>query len=205
MKQLLRNYVSKSASYLEISIAAFTLVGIAVFSVIIAKDLYDIAMKFLQGNFSVRVEDFLADALQIIIGIEFIKMLAKHTPGSAVEVLLFAIARKIIIEHNTMVDTLLGVVAISILFATRKFLNSQHHPSTKGMVFNSGTYVKDVNKTYGTNIPEAMGHTIAGVLYNKAVEDNVPIKTGCRVHVGDLEIEVYSMDDELIKQVIVHK
>ncbi len=94
MKQLLRNYVSKSASYLEIVIAAFTLIGIAVLSVIIAYDLYVIVSKFLQGNFEVKVETFLADALQIIIGIEFIKMLAKHTPGSAIEVLLFAIARK---------------------------------------------------------------------------------------------------------------
>lgn len=206
MKQLLRNYVSKSASYLEIVIAAFTLIGIAVLSVIIAYDLYVIVSKFLQGNFEVKVETFLADALQIIIGIEFIKMLAKHTPGSAIEVLLFAIARKkIIIEHNTMVDTLLGVVAISILFATRKFLNSQHHESTKGMIFNSGTFVKDVNKTYGTTLPESMGHTIAGVLYNQATENNIPIKTGCKVTVSGTEIEVYSMDDELIKQVIVHK
>lgn len=35
----------------------------------------------------------LEQAFNLVIGIEFIKMLAKHTPGSAIEVLLFAMAR----------------------------------------------------------------------------------------------------------------
>lgn len=205
MKQLLRNYVAKSASYFEILIAAITLIGIAVFSVIIIHDLYEISLKFIHGNFDVKVESFLADALQIIIGIEFIKMLAKHTPGSAVEVLLFAIARKIIIEHNTMMDTLLGVIAIGILFGTRKYLSSISHESTQGVIFNGGTFVKEVNKTSGCNLPENMGHTIAGVFYNQAVKQQTPIKTGCSVSINGTEIEVYSMDDELIKQVIVHR
>ena len=34
---------------------------------------------------------FLQRALDIVIGIEFIKMLAKHSPGSSLEVLLYAI------------------------------------------------------------------------------------------------------------------
>lgn len=205
MKQQLRNRVSKTASYLEIVIAAFTLLSIGIFSVIIVHDLYVIIEQFLNGNFEVHVENFLADALQIIIGIEFIKMLAKHTPGSAVEVLLFAIARKIIVEHNTMLDTLIGVVAIAILFATKKYLHSATKESTDGMIFNGGIYVKEVNKILGTHIPENMGHTIAGFLYNQTVKQQIPIKVGCKIKIENITIEVYSMDDELIKQVIVHK
>ncbi|MCT4596570.1 MAG: hypothetical protein N4A50_01655 [Vallitalea sp.] len=205
MKQQLRNHVAKTASYLEICIAAFTLISIGIFSVIIIHDLYVILQEFITGNFDVKVEHFLADALQIIIGIEFIKMLAKHTPSSAVEVLLFAIARKIIVEHNTMLDTLIGVVAIAILFATRKYLHSATRESTDGMIFNGGMYVKEVNKMLGTEIPENMGHTIAGFVYNQAVKQEIPIKVGCKINIDNTRIEVYSMDDELIKQVIVHK
>ncbi len=51
-----------------------------------------------------------------------IKMLAKHTPGSAIEVLLFAMARQLVIGHMTPVENLLGVIAIGIIFIIRKFL-----------------------------------------------------------------------------------
>ena len=49
-------------------------------------------------------------------------MMAKHTPGSAIEVLLFAIARQMIVEHTTPFENFLTVVTIAGLFAIRKFL-----------------------------------------------------------------------------------
>ena len=36
--------------------------------------------------------------MDLVIGIEFIKMLIKHTPGSVVEVLLFALSRHMVLE-----------------------------------------------------------------------------------------------------------
>ena len=65
---------------------------------------------------------FLATAFTVVIGIEFLKMLARHNMSSAVEVLLFAIARQMVIEHTSAVENLIMVLAIAILFATRKFL-----------------------------------------------------------------------------------
>lgn len=67
-------------------------------------------------------QTFLALAFNVIIGIEFLKMLCRHNMSSAVEVLLFAIARQMVIEHTTPVENLLMVTAIAILFAIRKFL-----------------------------------------------------------------------------------
>ena len=42
------------------------------------------------GN-DVEIRGFLERALDIVIGVEFIKMLAKHSPGSSLEVLLYAV------------------------------------------------------------------------------------------------------------------
>lgn len=64
----------------------------------------------------------LEHAFNLIIGVEFIKMLAKHTPGSAIEVLLFAIARQMVIEHTTPVENLVGIVTIALIFIIRKYL-----------------------------------------------------------------------------------
>ena len=66
------------------------------------------------GN-SVEVREFLERALDIVIGIEFIKMLAKHSPGSVLEVLLYAIARHMIVGHEDAVG------AIALIFIIRKF------------------------------------------------------------------------------------
>lgn len=65
---------------------------------------------------------FLAQALSLVVGVEFVKMLCKHTAETMVEVLMFAIARQMVVEHQGSFETLIGVVAIAILFAVRKFL-----------------------------------------------------------------------------------
>ena len=72
------------------------------------------------GN-SVEVREFLERALDIVIGIEFIKMLAKHSPGSVLEVLLYAIARHMIVGHEDAVQNLVSVGAIALIFIIRKF------------------------------------------------------------------------------------
>ena len=66
--------------------------------------------------------DFLEKALTLVIGIEFVKMLCNHNPETVVEVLLFAIARHLIVEKQEIKEMLLGVICIAILFVIRKFL-----------------------------------------------------------------------------------
>ena len=73
-----------------------------------------------QGTVSYR--HFLESALDLVIGIEFIKMLIKHTPGSVAEVLLFALSRHMVLEGGSSMENLLTVCAIAIIFAIRKFL-----------------------------------------------------------------------------------
>ena len=49
-------------------------------------------------------------------------MVYYHTPATVFEVLIFAIARQIIIDHSSSYSSLIGVCAIAVLFATRKYL-----------------------------------------------------------------------------------
>lgn len=69
-----------------------------------------------------KFSTFLEKIFEVIIGIEFLKMLYRHDLDSVVEVLLFAVARSLIIEHMPIYFTLCGIVAIAILFVIRKFL-----------------------------------------------------------------------------------
>ncbi len=64
---------------------------------------------------------FLQRAAEIIIGIEFVRLIFSHTMDATLEVIIMAIVRQIIIGHLTAVDTLVFVFSIAILFVIRKF------------------------------------------------------------------------------------
>lgn len=73
---------------------------------------------FVDGTFNL----FLGTAFNVIIGIEFLKMLFKHTPGAVIEVLLFTISRQLVVEHSSVLESLLGAIAIAGIFFIRKYL-----------------------------------------------------------------------------------
>ncbi len=68
---------------------------------------------------------YLQNILTIIIGLEFVRMLINMTPANVLEVLIVAIARQIIINHNNPMVNILCVLCIGGLFAIRKFLISE--------------------------------------------------------------------------------
>ena len=80
---------------------------------------------------------FLSQALSLVVGVEFVKMLCRHSAQTVVEVLLFATARQMVVEHLNPTQTLIGIVGIAILFAIRKYLMTDsddmtpHHPQKK--------------------------------------------------------------------------
>jgi len=107
------------ATYLfEMTIAILLLAVIAVKTLEIASEMAGLQIVILAMDF----ERILSRTLTLIIGVEFIKMLCKHTPETVIDVLLFAIARQIVIYHEKTLDLLVGMVAISGLFAAKKFL-----------------------------------------------------------------------------------
>ncbi|MCI6021814.1 MAG: phosphate-starvation-inducible PsiE family protein [[Bacteroides] pectinophilus] len=94
--------------------------------IIIALGVARVAMDLINPDISWNNADalgyFLNRLLMLAVATEFIKMLCRHTASSVIEVLLFATARQMIVEHYSPVETLISVVAIACLFATRKYL-----------------------------------------------------------------------------------
>lgn len=111
-------YLDRATEVLEIVLSVIILIGFVVAVIPLVKDVPSLLAAESQGQF----HSFLERALDLVIGIEFVRMLIKHTPGSVLDVLLFAIARHMILGSGTGVDNLLGVGAIAAIFAIRKFL-----------------------------------------------------------------------------------
>ena len=113
----LRNFIIQSSTLLEISLSGLVLIGLLISIVPLIQWMPGL---FIDGN-DVEIRTFLERALDIVIGIEFIKMLAKHSPGSSLEVLLYAIARHMVVGHESALDNLISVGAIALIFVVRKF------------------------------------------------------------------------------------
>lgn len=119
MKRKLNEIIYTISRYTEIFLSAVMLLVIII---LIIPMLYNFVRIPLLDITSEQFTQFLGNALTLLIGVEFVKMLAKHTAENLLEVLMFAIARQMVVEHLNMVETLIGVVAIALIFAIRKYL-----------------------------------------------------------------------------------
>lgn len=113
----LRNRIIQASSLLEVLLSGLVLIGLLLSVVPLIKWMPGLLFD---GN-EAEIRTFLERSLDIVIGIEFIKMLAKHSPGSSLEVLLYAIARHLVVGHDSAVENLLSVGAIALIFIVRKF------------------------------------------------------------------------------------
>ena len=114
-----RQWVARMASIIETVVALVVLLAILVAGVRVLLDVQDL---FLAPDVDEAFTTFLRSAFNVVIGIEFVKMLAKHSPGSAIEVLLFAIARQMVVEHTSPLENLVSILAILLIFVIRKYL-----------------------------------------------------------------------------------
>ena len=117
LKYILREQVAELASLLEVVISVLVLLGLLISAVPVAREM----LSLWSSGSTDAFQTFLEHAFNLVIGIEFIKMLAKHSPGSVLEVLLYAIARNMIVGHEDAIQNLVSVAAIALIFIIRRF------------------------------------------------------------------------------------
>ena len=195
--------IAKVVVILEAILAFLLALGVVIGSVDILRYFKIIYITPPMETFSV-MQTFLGHILTLVIGLELVVMLVRHTPSSVIEVLLYAIARKMIIESKSMFDILLGIIAIGGLFFINKVFDPARNFVTENIV-NPATLVKDLNKRLQISIPTDLGNTIGGVVANLCEESGEKLEEGKRLEVADAEITILSMDSELIRELKVIK
>ena len=118
MRHFVATCLKRLATLLELFIAMMMALGIILLCVRMASSIINIPNLDVWPNYT----DLMETCFNLIIGVELIRMMYSHSPSTVFEVLLFAIARQIIIDHSSIWGSLVGVCAIAVLFATRKFL-----------------------------------------------------------------------------------
>ena len=143
MKQFFRKTMKNIATYVELVLSAFLVFVIAILIIkLVGQCFFDI------WHDKLELEYYMEYAMSLAIGVEFVKMLCTHQPGTIIEVLLFATARQMIVEHLNVYETLVGIGAIAALFTIRKFLfcsfDEADHMICRGsqtVAFCPGTYI----------------------------------------------------------------
>ena len=111
--------IYNTARYTEIVLSIVIIIVIALSGLRLILTTAGTSIMDMDTSFFTR---FLSQALSLVVGVEFVKMLCRHSAQTVVEVLLFATARQMVVEHLDPVQTLIGIIGIAILFAVRKYL-----------------------------------------------------------------------------------
>ena len=134
----LRKRLYQVSEGLELIIALVAVVGV----VIAAVNLFPELLVYWQNRTNGEAFLIFLDAVfDVVIGVEFIKMLCKPSSQNIMEVL---IARHMIVQKTSALEDLLSVVSIGILFFFRRFMlatkpdKEQHVPELLGAIRHSG-------------------------------------------------------------------
>ena len=200
MKRFLREQVMKVADMLETVIGILLAVSIGILVVYLIGDIKSI----ITNHSDLEVfNNYLAAAFNLVIGIEFIKMLCKHTPETEIEVLLFAIARQLIVEHTTTMENLVGIISIGILFATRKYLFYNFDEVDK-TIYRGNERVKRINLLEHLDIPfDDKDETLEDIVLREIEARNLEIGTGVCIYYPGFALRIAKIKNNVITRVEV--
>lgn len=199
MGHFVASILKRLATALESFIAIMLSVGIILLCLRMAGSLSNIPNLDVWPNY----DDLLETCFNLIIGVELIRMMYYHTPNTVFEVLLFAIARQIIIDHSSIWGSLIGVSAIAVLFATRKYLFCEFDISDE-TIFRASSKVKVVNKILNTEIPfEDSSDTLLDVMLRQLAEHEIEIGVGACVYFQSSALRIAKMHEGKISRIEV--
>ena len=120
MEKFLKVFIA----WIEIALAILVIGAV----IVSCKDILTMIYQIYQSEASVAykmLQGLLSHILLVVVGLELALMLISHSAANVLEVILYAIARKMLISSTNTMDILLGVVAITLIFAVDKYLHSQ--------------------------------------------------------------------------------
>ncbi len=198
MQQFIAHILKRITEFLEFVISIILAVGIILLCIRIAGSISNIPNLDVWPNYN----DLLENCFNLIIGVELIRMMYYHTPDTVFEVLLFAIARQIITDHSSIWGSLVGVCAIAVLFATRKYLFCEFDVSN-AIIFRASAKVKSINQLLGINIPYENNDTLTDVLLRTLEENKQVPRVGACAYFSNVGLRVAKLHKEKISRIEV--
>jgi hypothetical protein len=190
---------------LEIVLTVLLAIGIAIGLIDIAKYFVEIFRSDADHSYEV-FKHFLAHTLLLVVGVELMLMLLSHSTNAILELVLFVIARKMLIYGETMLDLVLGTLAIAGVFAILKYLAPhKDFVARDDRIYSAAISLDRIHKELGFDLPTNRGNTVGGLVCSLADEACVPVSQGSEFDAGDIRIKVVKATDGVIEKVMITK
>ncbi len=190
---------------LEIIVTVLLAIGIMIGLIDIVKYFYYIFQTGFLDSYTV-FKQFLGHVLLIIVGVELMLMLIYHSTNAILELVLFVIARKMLIYAETMLDLVLGASAIAIIFLTIKYLAPKKSFDTRNKnkgIYSASTLINNITRATGFNLPLDKGNTLGGLAFTLAEENNRPIEEGVEFFIENIKVKILKASDGVIEKVLI--
>lgn len=125
----IENVITNIIMWLELVLALFILGAVILSCKDIISLIYKVFITEALDSYTV-LQGLLSHVLLLVVGLELAMMLIKHNPGSVLEVMLYAISRKMLVSSSTTVELLLGVIALGLIFLIDKYLHTKDTEKT---------------------------------------------------------------------------
>lgn len=110
--------------WLEVLLAFFIIATVLLSGKDLVVLIYKVFVTEASASYQV-LQRLLSHILLLVVGLELAIMLIHHTPGNVLEVMLYAVARKMLIYSGTSYDMLLGVIALALIFLVDKYFHTK--------------------------------------------------------------------------------
>ncbi len=201
MKKHIKEKLLKAADVLEIFIGILLILIISISSILLISKL---KLFILNSNDIDFFTTYLNTIFQLVILIEFVKMLCKHTPATVIEVILFSIAKQIITEHGTALENLVGILSIAAIFAIRKYLFYNFDEVEKDL-YKSSERVKKINLLEHISIPYDEDETLESVILKEIDKRELKLEQGICIYYSGFALKIAKIKNDSVDKVEVIK
>lgn len=202
MRKFLQVSFYEMAFYVEILISFILMIVLILATGSLAMTIMGVFNS--QGPIEDYLQHFLNQAMSIAIGVELIKMLSKHTSATVIEVLLFAIARHVVVDQSSGLNSLWSILAIVSLFATRKYLFTNFDDSAN-IIVRGSQKVKIANILARVNLAGKKGELLRDFVARHLEAEEKHVTIGAAVYLNDVALRVDSIKDGVITRVEIIK
>lgn len=148
--------------------------------------------------------EFLKHVLMLVVGLEMMMMILTHSHESILTLVLFVIARKMLVYADSMFDIFIGTISIAVIFFVLRFFGGNEKLLAKyDNTFSAAIPIEKVRREFGFKLPETAAKTLGGLIYELSIEEDVQIQEGTTVIFGDYKCTIVACEDGVIERILI--
>ena len=141
----------------------------------------------------------------LVVGLELVAMIINHQNESILTLVLYVIARKMLVYADNMTEILLGTLSIVLVFVVLKFFTvKSYKKSDKDGTISAGINFFDLKDLYGIDL-DTKQNTLGGLIYELSKREGKEIKEGEHFEFQGCDITIAEMRAGLIERVAIEK